>query len=142
MIDCKQKTLALVTPEREGFIYKENYPTPTVPLISATKACKLVEKGCTAYLYAVELTETCELELKNILVVQEFPEVFQEVLGLTPNRELEFAIELMPGTTPISKAPYRMAPTKLVELKNQLQELLDKDLFSLVYPHGEPQCCL
>ena len=57
-----------------------------------------------------------------------FPEVFQEVAGLPPNWEIEFAIELVPGTAPISKAPYRMAPTDLVELKKQLQELLNKGL--------------
>ena len=61
-------------------------------------------------------------------MVQEFPKVFQEVLGLPSDREIEFAIELLPGTTPISKAHYRMAPVKLVELKKQLQELLDKGL--------------
>jgi len=76
MIDCKQKALAVVNPEGERFIYKEDYPTPIVPLILATKACKLVEKGCTAYLCAVEVTETLELELRNIPIVQEFPEVF------------------------------------------------------------------
>jgi len=52
--------------------------------------------------------------------VRDFPEVFQEGPGLPPDREIEFAIELLPGTTPISKAPYRMAPTKLIELKKQL----------------------
>ena len=58
----------------------------------------------------------------------EFLEVFQEVPGLPPDREIEFAIELVPGTTPISKAPYLMAPAELAELKKQLQEPLDKGL--------------
>ena len=48
--------------------------------------------------------------------------------GLTLDREIEFAIDLVPGTTPILKAPYRMAPTELAELNTQLQELLDKGL--------------
>ena len=104
MIDCKQKTL-----EREGLVYKESYSNPTVPLISAAKACKLVRKGCTGYFYAVEVAETPELELKDIPIVQEFLEVFQEVPGFPPDREREFAIELVTGTTSISKAPYRMA---------------------------------
>ena len=52
-----------------------------------------------------------------------FPE---ELLGLPLKREVELSIEILSGTTPISKAPYRMAPTELKELKNQLQELLDK----------------
>jgi len=60
------------------------------------------------------------LDLKSIPVVQEFLEVFQEVPGLPPDQELEFAIELIPGMATISKAPYRMAPAELVELKKQL----------------------
>ena len=117
MIDCNRRTLVVVTPEGERFTYREDYPTPIVPLISATKACKLVEKGCTAYLCAIEVTETPEVTLRNIPIVQEFLEVSQEIPGLPPDRDLEFAIELVPATTLISKAPYRMAPAELVELK-------------------------
>ena len=47
---------------------------------------------------------------------------------MPPDGEIEFAIELLPGTAPISKAPCRMAPAELAELKKQLQELLDKGL--------------
>ena len=60
-------------------------------------------------------------------MVNEFLEVFPEELpGLPPDREIEFVIDLLPGTALISKAPYRMAPAELKELKVQLQELLDK----------------
>ena len=59
--------------------------------------------------------------------------------GLPPKREIEFAIELIPGTAPISKAPYRMALAKLAELKTRLQELLDKGLIQpSVSPWGAP----
>ena len=95
-------------------------------MISATKACKLIGKGCSAYLCAVEVKNTQEPDLKDIPIARDFSEVFQEVPGLSPDREIEFAIDLLPGTGPISKAPYRMAPLELVELKKQLQELLDK----------------
>ena len=64
---------------------------------------------------------------------------FQEVPGLPLDWEIEFAIELVPGTAPISKAPYRLAPAELVELKKQLQELLDKILIRpSVSPWGAP----
>jgi len=66
--------------------------------------------------------------LEISLWYENFRKVFQEVPGLPPDRELEFAIELLPGIAPISKAPYRMAPAELMELKKQLQELLDKGL--------------
>lgn len=60
-------------------------------------------------------------------MVRELPNVFPDDLsGLPPNREIECSIDLVPGTAPISQAPYRMAPTKLKELKTQLQELVDK----------------
>jgi len=138
-IDCKQKTLVLVTLEGEILIYKGSCSNHTVPLISATKACKLVKKGCVAYLCAIKVVETPELKPEDIPVVQEFPEVFQEVPSLPPDQEIEFAIELVPSTAPISKEPHRMAPTELTELKKQLQELLDKGLIQpSVSPWGAP----
>src|ERR1043165_5581242 len=60
-------------------------------------------------------------------VVNEFPEVFPEdVSELPPEREVEFTIDLIPGTSPVSMAPYRMSASKLSELKKQLEELLEK----------------
>ena len=60
-------------------------------------------------------------------MVQNFPEVFPEKLpGVPPPREVEFAIDVAPGTEPISKAPYRMAPAELKELREQLKDLLNK----------------
>ncbi|KAL4013763.1 hypothetical protein IC575_025946 [Cucumis melo] len=71
---------------------------------------------------------------------EDYPDVFPEELpGLPPHREVEFAIEFEPGTVPISRAPYRMAPTVLKELKMQLQELLDKGFIRpSVSPWGAP----
>ena len=61
------------------------------------------------------------------------------MLRYTPNQEIEFEIELLPKTTPISKAFYRMAPAELKELKQQLQELLDKKFIRPSYsPWGAP----
>lgn len=68
-----------------------------------------------------------KVKLLEILVVCEFPDMFpDELLGLPPPREVEFFIDLIPSTQFISKAPYRMAPNELKELKVQLQELIDK----------------
>jgi len=50
----------------------------------------------------------------------------EKLLGLPPRQEMEFSIDVLPGTVPISQAPYRMTPVELAELKVQLQELLDK----------------
>jgi len=116
-IDCKEKMLTVVTPEGENFVFKSGDSNHSAPLISATRVCKLMEKGCTASLCAIEVLETPELDPKDIPIMQEFLDVFQEVQGLPPDQEIEFAIELLPGTTPISKAPYQMAPAELAELK-------------------------
>ena len=89
-------------------------------MISATKAYKLIGKDCTAYFCAVKAVETPELKLKDISIVQELLEVFQEVPRLPPDQELEFTIELIPGIALISKAPYRTASVELIEFKKQL----------------------
>ncbi|GKA78740.1 hypothetical protein Tco_0785277 [Tanacetum coccineum] len=62
-----------------------------------------------------------------IIRVREFPEVFPEDLpGLPPVRQVEFQIDLIPGATPVARAPYRLAPSEMQELSNQLQELADQ----------------
>ena len=64
---------------------------------------------------------------KDMFVVQEFMGIFlDEIPGLPPKREIEFAIDLIPGTGPVSISPYRMAPAELAELKKQLEDLLEK----------------
>jgi hypothetical protein len=65
--------------------------------------------------------------LEEIPIVCEYPDVFPDELpGMPPDRDVEFVIELQPGTAPISKRPYHMPPKELAKLKTQLQELLDK----------------
>jgi hypothetical protein len=78
-------------------------------------------------------------EIKDIPVVCEFPDVFPEDLpGLPPERDVEFVIELKPGTTPISRRSYRMPPNELAELKIQLQDLLNK---RFIRPSSSPWGC-
>ncbi|GKB94388.1 putative reverse transcriptase domain-containing protein [Tanacetum coccineum] len=68
-----------------------------------------------------------ELKLEDIPVIRKFPGVFSEdLLGLPLSREVEFRIDLVPGAMPIAKSPYRLAPTEMEELSNQLKELQDK----------------
>jgi len=75
----------------------------------------------------------------EIPVVCEFLDVFQEDLPRLPlDRDIEFIIDLILGTAPISRRPYRMQPNKLAELKKQLQELLEK---GLIRPSSSPWCC-
>jgi hypothetical protein len=82
---------------------------------------------------------TSGVKLEDIPVVCEYPDVFPDDLpGMPPDREIEFIIELQPGTAPISKRPYRMPPNELAELKIQLQDLLDK---GFIRPSASPWGC-
>jgi hypothetical protein len=78
-------------------------------------------------------------EIKDIPVICEFPDVFPEDLpGLPPERDVEFVIELKPGTAPISRRSYRMPSNELAELKIQLQDLLEK---GFIRPRSSPWGC-
>ena len=93
------------------------------------------------YLAYVVDTRTEEKGIDQIPVVRDYSDVFLEELpGLPPDREIEFCIDVVSGTQPISIPPYRMAPAELKELKAQLQDLLDKG-FALVYLRGARRCC-
>ncbi|GJR32634.1 reverse transcriptase domain-containing protein [Tanacetum coccineum] len=73
-----------------------------------------------------------EKRLEDIPVIREFPEVFPEDLpGLPPVRQVEFQIDLIPGAAPVARAPYRLAPSEMQELSNQLQELADRGYHQL-----------
>ncbi|WVZ52030.1 hypothetical protein U9M48_003125 [Paspalum notatum var. saurae] len=77
--------------------------------------------------------------LAKIPIACEYPDVFPEELpGLPPDRDVEFRIDLVPGTAPVSKRPYRMALDELKELKTQLQEQLDK---GFIRPSSSPWGC-
>jgi hypothetical protein len=79
---------------------------------------------------------TTGIKLKDIPIVCEYPDVFPDDLpGMPPDRDIEFIIELQPGTAPISRRSYRMPPNELAELKIQLQDLLDK---GFIHPSASP----
>jgi len=72
-------------------------------------------------------TKDAKSSLEEIPVVREFLDVFHdEIPGMPPLREVEFYIDLIPGATPISRAPYWITPTELKKLKTQLEELFEK----------------
>jgi hypothetical protein len=83
-----------------------------------------------------KLNHTKAIALEDIRVVQDYPDVFPEELpGIPPDRDIEFLIELLPGTPPISKRPYRKPVNELVELKKQIAELLAK---GFIRPSSSP----
>ncbi|GJT17244.1 putative reverse transcriptase domain-containing protein [Tanacetum coccineum] len=83
-----------------------------------------------------EKAESKEKQIKDVPIVQDFPEVFPEDLpGLPPARPVEFQIDLIPGAAPVARAPYRLAPSEMKELSEQLQELSDK---GFIRPSSSP----
>ncbi|KAL0549087.1 hypothetical protein IC582_013567 [Cucumis melo] len=139
-IDCSRKEVTFNPPSMASFKFKGGGSKSLPQVISAIRASKLLSQGTWGILASVVDTREVDVSLSSEPVVRDYPDVFPEELpGLPPHREVEFAIELEPGTVPISRAPYRMAPAELKELKVQLQELLDKGFIRpSVSPWGAP----
>jgi hypothetical protein len=119
LINCTKKSVKLTTPEgMELEIVAE-------PVVTA--------KGVANH---VKVNQMDASQGPEVLVVSEFPDVFpKELPGMPPDRDIEFVIELMSGTTPIYKSPYRMATPELAELKEHIKELLEK---GFIHPISSP----
>jgi hypothetical protein len=110
IISCDKRTIKLVSPLGEEVVAE---------LVSPE-----LRKGSCHHM-TIDSKETDPLE--TIKVVSEFPDVFlKDLPGMPPKRKVEFAIELLPGTAPISKTAYRVSGPELVELKKQIDELSEK----------------
>ncbi|GJY20862.1 putative reverse transcriptase domain-containing protein [Tanacetum coccineum] len=109
-------------------------------IISCTKTQKYLLKGCHVFLAHVTAKKaedkSEEKRLEDVPIVRDFPEVFPEDLpGIPPTRQVEFQIDLIPGAAPVARAPYRLAPSEMKELSDQLQELSDK---GFIRPSSSP----
>ncbi|GJX52510.1 putative reverse transcriptase domain-containing protein [Tanacetum coccineum] len=133
-IPCKNKTLIIHGDgSTQGNVTRLN-------IISCTKTQKYMEKGFPIFLAHVttkEIEDKSEKKrLEDVPIVQDFPEVFPEDLpGLPPTRQVEFQIDLVPGAAPVARAPYRLAPSEMKELSEQLKELSDK---GFIRPSSSP----
>ncbi|CAJ2633781.1 unnamed protein product [Trifolium pratense] len=139
-LDCYNKIVKFEIPGKPPFSFQGKPTWMPHNLISALRANKLLRRGCQGYLAVVTNIQWDEGKLEKVPIASEFPDVFPEDLpGLPPDREIEFSIELVPDTQPISIPPYRMAPAELKELKEQLQDLLDKGFIrASTSPWGAP----
>ncbi|GKA30495.1 putative reverse transcriptase domain-containing protein [Tanacetum coccineum] len=109
-------------------------------VISCSKAQEYMAKGCQVFLAQIsakkEEDKSEGKQIKDVPIVRDFPEVFPEDLpGLPPARPVEFQIDLIPGAAPVARAPYRLAPSEMKELSEQLQELSDK---GFIRPSSSP----
>ncbi|XP_063938040.1 uncharacterized protein LOC135147916 [Daucus carota subsp. sativus] len=137
-IDCRSTKVILKTPNEKTIVFRGQKQVKKFLTMIQTK--RLLRQGCEAYIAYVTDQSRELVKLEDIPVVNEFPDVFPDELpGLPPDREIEFAIDLAPGTEPVSKAPYRMAPVEMKELATQLQDLLEKGVVRpSVSPWGAP----
>ncbi|GJX95160.1 putative reverse transcriptase domain-containing protein [Tanacetum coccineum] len=109
-------------------------------VISCSKAQEYMAKGCQVFLAQIsakkEEDKSERKQIEDVPIVRDFPEVFPEDLpGLPPARPVEFQIDLIPGAAPVARAPYRLAPSEMKELSEQLQELSDK---GFIRPSSSP----
>ncbi|KAA3484045.1 Gag protease polyprotein-like protein [Gossypium australe] len=127
LVNCGSKFVELRCVNGD-VIRVESGKSDSLPVvISSMVAEKYLRKTYESCLAFVLNTQELEVKIESVPVVCEYPDVFPEELpGLPPVKEVEFGIELAPGTAPISIAPYKIAPLELKELKVQLQEITDK----------------
>jgi hypothetical protein len=123
LIDCAKKSVKLTTPEGKEIEFIAE------PVVTA--------RGVANH---VKVNQLDASQRSEVPVVNEFPDVFlKELPAMPPDRDIEFVIELKPGTTPIYKTPYRMATPEFVELKDHNRELLEKGfIHTSSSPWGAP----
>ena len=117
-LDCYKKEVKLHRPRKFEVKFRGIHRDLSSNMISTMASQRMLRKGCQGYLaYVVETGKEGSM-MDKIPVVREFPDVFPyDIAGLPPEREVEFTIDLIPGTGPISIPPYRMALAELRELK-------------------------
>ena len=121
ILDCNAKTVMLAKPETDPFVWEGDYTSTPVRIISFLRAKRMVSKGCLAFLAHLRDDITQVPSIESVSVVREFLDVFPTDLpGMPPDRDIDFCIDLEPGTHPISIPPCRIAPAELRELKAQL----------------------
>ncbi|XP_073307118.1 uncharacterized protein [Primulina huaijiensis] len=127
-IDFQQKSVRVRPLGEEEFVFEPSGRSNLPRMISCLQARKLILKECQAFLAGIiSASAATSQTVAEVSVVRDFPDVFpDDIAGIPPEREVEFSIELMLGNVPISKAPYGLAPAEMKELKQQIQELLDK----------------
>jgi hypothetical protein len=119
LINCAKKSIKMTSPEGKEM----EFIIELVVTVKGVANCMKVNQ--------LDASQGSE-----VLVVNKFPDVFPEELpGMPPNRDIEFVIELKPGTTPIYKTPYMMATLELAELKEHIKELLEK---GFIRPSSSP----
>ncbi|KAF5813338.1 putative nucleotidyltransferase, Ribonuclease H [Helianthus annuus] len=134
-IICGKRHIVLKTPSGESLTIRGDTQYGLPEDVSMLKASRCLNRGCVIYMAQVIIEEP-KPKIEDLPVISEYPEVFPEELpGLPPDRQVEFRIDIIPGAAPIARAPYRLAPTEMKELRTQLDELLAK---GFIRPSSSP----
>ncbi|XP_076901653.1 uncharacterized protein LOC143556119 [Bidens hawaiensis] len=111
-IKCEQKSIDIQAPDNKTVRIAGDQNAGQISIISKIKANQCLGKGCLAFMVYVA-KEFKPKKINEVPVVSEFQDVFpDEFPGIPPDREVEFKIELLPGTNPIAKAPYNLVLSK------------------------------
>ncbi|XP_021992051.1 uncharacterized protein LOC110888857 [Helianthus annuus] len=125
-IACDKKLIEVKSPSGEMLTIHGDLHYSLPEKVSLLKASKCLKSGCVIYMEQVTIDEP-KPKIEDISVIYEYPDVFPEELPNLPlEGQAEFRIDILPGAAPFARAPYRLAPTKMKELKAQLDELLEK----------------
>ncbi|KAM0038166.1 putative nucleotidyltransferase, Ribonuclease H [Helianthus debilis subsp. tardiflorus] len=134
-IICGKRHIVLKTPSGESLTIRGDTQYGLPEDVSMLKASRCLNRGCVIYMAQVIIEEP-KPKIEDLPVISEYPEVFPEELpGLPPDRQVEFRIDIIPGAAPIARAPYRLAPTEMKELRTQLDERLAK---GFIRPSSSP----
>ncbi|XP_073273297.1 uncharacterized protein [Primulina huaijiensis] len=127
-IDFWQRSVSIRPPNGKSFIFEAVKSRQIPHIIFCICARKLMRRGYRGFLSSlISLPDTDRQSIEDIEVVKDFQDVSpDDVAGISPEREVELSIDLLPGTVPISKAPYRLAPADMKELEKQIKELIEK----------------
>ncbi|KAI3732801.1 hypothetical protein L1987_64010 [Smallanthus sonchifolius] len=124
---CFEKCIRIPLPSGETLRVFGEKPCKGLKLMSCNTALKYLRKKYVAFLAHVVQKDVKEKSIQDIPIIRDFPKVFpKDLSGIPPVRQEEFRIDLIPGANPVARAPYRLAPSEMQELANQLQELSDK----------------
>nr|GEU93926.1 hypothetical protein [Tanacetum cinerariifolium] len=125
--------------EGKTLVIEGNRNNSRLKIVSCIKARKYIKNGCELFLTQVTKQGSKDKRLEDVSVIRDFPEVFLDKLpGLPPPRQVKFRIDLIPGAAPVARAPYRLAPSEMKELSEQLWELSEKEHNKLTIKNRYP----
>nr|GEV06521.1 putative reverse transcriptase domain-containing protein [Tanacetum cinerariifolium] len=128
-IICDEKVIHIPI-NGETLIIQDDRSKTQLILISFIKTKRYISRGYQVFIAQVTEKKLDEKRLEDIPIVREFLEVFPEdLLGLPPLRQVEIQIDLIPKATPVARAPYKLDPSEMQELSDQLQELADRGFY-------------